>query len=255
MTIHFLTLMDPESFQQKRHEGLDRSLGGRLIVLTDYNRRLGNLSKILRVAAFLGENPLRFADDDIVVVTNAHNVLFNNGVSVEELESYFRTKECDFLVSCENTSCDHFPEASAFMKDKYGEGCCYLNSGVQIGFYGAMVRVYQHLSENLTRWNVPFRYSDQRLLGRFLMIQEGEDDALPGVRMSLDSGQELCRVCNRSTPLDLSQTPPFFYHVTEVHRPPQKKKWEQLQAALFKGLVYGFARKARKRSGVKRSSS
>lgn len=222
--IYFLTLQDAESNLEKRHQYLEESIqrrGGSLHCIVEYDKKIGNLCKILKLNDFLRFST--FEDDDVIVFCDAHDVIMHSG-EISSLIDLFFSMNCHYIISSENHASHHLSEVSEWFRKKYNN--CHINSGFQMGFVWAFKQIYGYICNHIHEFK-QVRRSDQMVISQFFMKQKIEN-IFPKLILKLDTESLFCKTVNSATPLDLT-CPSFFIHVTWLKNVSQASKFHQLR--------------------------
>lgn len=226
-----LTIEDTESIRLGLFKPLEESLSRAVIELVKiptYDKKIGNISKIVKLWDYL-LTLSDLSDNEIIVFCDAHDVVYAPPSENVSLEDFFVATKLDFLVSSENASAHHILVVKEWFTQKYG-GKHHLNSGVQIGYLGAFKKIYKHLNDNLQRYNINNQRSDQRILSQFF-VEQVEYKIIPDLVIGLDCNELLAFTVNSKTPLQWNWKS-YFVHITWLKNPDQRKKHERVCTSL-----------------------
>jgi hypothetical protein len=141
--IYFLCIVAQN--QEGRASNLAKSLkryNCNLTIISAYDFKLKNLSKIFKVSEYLQCN--QYNDDDIIVLLDAFDVLCCG--DPKRLPTYLKNKGIDILISSEDTFGLH-PNISRQYYDEYsrlnGTRAKYINSGVYVGYANKIKLLFQ----------------------------------------------------------------------------------------------------------------
>jgi len=123
----------------------------RLTILTIYDHKLKNLSKIIKFTEFL--NCIHYNDDDFIVLMDAFDVLCTNDPS-SFIPKYFDEQKIDLLISSENTFGNNYIQIKEYYDNynkKMNSISKYPNSGVIIGRANKLKAFYNSLFKNMDK--------------------------------------------------------------------------------------------------------
>ena len=226
--IHYMTLIDDA--------GLAKGSAGALLasyrrwsksptILNAYDRRIGNWSKIVALKTFL-ENDVEFADDDIVVFTDASDVTCLNSPD-EAVRKALAEYGCDVLFGAETRCAKACPSLRQYFDNAHpDETARYLNSGFVCGTKADVYRLYSYFYTILTklRW-VNINKSDQAVVTFGVVASAQRRD----MKIAVDYKSLCVTTINSAKAVPVEITSPFV-HVTSLRDPRQQQKWKAIGA-------------------------
>ncbi len=222
MSLFFLTWSDDPA--SEKLDNLRKSLEAELLVMP-YDKELGNISKIVKTKEYL-ESANNITDNDVIVLLDGYDqICIKNDMS--KLLADFKETGQEILISVEAAM--SFPNRELLpiyntRNKQYAKK--YPNSGAQIGYKGAYLRMLCYIVENLgTLYPMNVNKSDQMILRKFFL----DNLTLNLVKCEIDYN-EVFFTCY--TVADKLVTVPkhtcYFVHVLRIIIPSQREKYDKL---------------------------
>ena len=193
--IYFYTITDDN--QKYMANNLIESLKKHSVslnILTIYNHKIGNLSKIIEFEKFLSTQ--KYKDDDIIVLLDAFDVLCSKTPAFILL--YLKNNNIDILFSGENTCGNIFQDTRLYFSDKKKGDSYYINSGVVIAkankykeFLRLLIldssRIQDRFKGELSKY---LQKSDQALI-RYFVYEHDLLNCESNIRVAVDTTNEI----------------------------------------------------------------
>jgi hypothetical protein len=251
MSISVLTIQDKKSLENGLAKNLVNSLADQkceLKILDTYDPSLGLLSKIFKLLDYLEERKSDYADDDIIVFVDAHDMIFRpqstnhvglfqqikdkilrsrgtNRVNlIQQLKNDFIKSGLDYIVAAEVRYAHQLPELKAFYDDYSQEPSRYVNTGFQVAYYSALIEIYTYLKDNAKRYWFK-NMNDQGLIGQFFVDQTVKN-VIPNLKIGMDHTRKFVSTLNSKTEFYPDEIQAYFIHVTWLENPEQLEKFE-----------------------------
>lgn len=216
MKLHFITLTN--KIEHCNVNNLRKSLYPYYLhVLNSYDPNIKNLSKLFKVFDFLNTCK-SIADNDIICVVDAHDVLFNRRKhNINSLIKTFVGFDTDIVFSTENVCSHHSNDAKIFFESNSHVKNRYLNSGVILAYKRKYVEFLRAIISNIDAYKLPGSFSDQQVISRYLASVK------PVVKLDYDNN--LALTLNTATDVCFEDINACFVHVTFLAKSSQLQKY------------------------------
>lgn len=225
--LYFITICD--DINHPNLGNLKKSLNNDLIILDNYDKNIGNLSKIFKLREYL-LNDTQIKNDDIVIMIDAYDMLCIDYDKNKIIEK-FKNKNLDLIVSAESNFVFHHSIVRPFFEEKYNNHKQkYINSGFIISYKTAYLKMLNHIYKNyekkykLDKGNIRVINSDQRIISYFMY----DNNKLNLINMEIDCKEEFCKtlICGYNVyPRDILNYNIFFIHTPDIKNTIQTNKY------------------------------
>ncbi|MFC1605645.1 glycosyltransferase domain-containing protein [Pseudomonadota bacterium] len=229
-----ITIQDSKSKAEGKSAALERSLerfGYSILSLDNWDPRLHLISKVVKVGEFLKKQSKRLNPNTIVVLIDAHDVVFTNSQlvgrnSLASMARDFRATGLHYMVSSETRYAHQVPEQKKFFDQLHESPSKYINTGFQMGYLWAFSQVLAYIADNREQYHFP-NINDQGLISQFF-VEQLTQCVLPDIKVGIDYSRRFVSTLNSKTDFVPEQVNSYFVHVTWLDNEDQNRKFQKV---------------------------